>query len=133
MESVGPAAFAGSGAEPEPATVDAYLAGVGERERGALEQLRAMIRVAAPDAEECICAGLPAVRAGERLLVGFGVSGEDCVLYPLRGTAGQARPDHDTRKGAIRFPFDQPLPASLVRKLVVGRLAASQARQARPG
>ena len=119
--------------ETPPASVDAYLARVGDRQRTALEQLRAMIRAAAPEAREFLCDGLPAVRAGDRLLVGFGVSGEDCVLYPLGGAPRGAMPADGIRRGVIRFRSDAPLPASLVRKLVVARLKANQVQQAHPG
>ena len=37
--------------------------------------------------------------------------------------------DYDTSKGTIRFQADNPLPATLVRKLVKARIARNAAQQ----
>lgn len=39
--------------------------------------------------------------------------------------------NYDTSKGAIRFPPDNPLPPTLVRKLVKARIAKNAAQQKR--
>ncbi len=43
-----------------PRTIDDYLAGLSAAKRAALEAVRAAIRSAAPQAEECISYGCPA-------------------------------------------------------------------------
>lgn len=114
----------------KPATIDEYLAGVGDDERAALEALRRTIRSAAPDAEECISYQLPAFRQNG-VLVGFGASAKHCAFYLMSGTTVAAHAaelaGYDTSKGTIRFTPDRPLPAALVRKLVKARLAENGA------
>jgi uncharacterized protein YdhG (YjbR/CyaY superfamily) len=112
-------------------TIDEYLAALGHDKRAALERLRKTIRAAAPRAEECISYQLPAFRLDGRMLVWFGASANHCAFYP--GAVVEAHKaelkDYDTSKGTIRFQPANPLPATLVRKLVQARIAKNAARQ----
>lgn len=119
----------------KPTTIDEYLATVTPDQRLVLEKLRQTIRVAAPDAEECISYGLAAFKLDGRPLVAFGASTNHCAFYPMSSTTVAAfqkeLAKYDTSKGTIRFPADKPLPAVLVRKLVKARIAenAEQRKQ----
>jgi uncharacterized protein YdhG (YjbR/CyaY superfamily) len=117
-------------------TIDAYLATVADDKRAALEKLRALIRSAAPAAEECISYGLAAFRLGGRPLVAFGAAGGHCAFYPMSASTVADHRDalagYDTSKGTIRFTPARPLPAALVRKLVKARVAENRARDASP-
>ncbi len=108
-------------------TIDQYLAAVSNDKQAALQKLRKAIKAAAPKAEECISYQLPAFRLEGRVLVWFGAWANHCAFYP-GSTAVEAHEhelrDYDTRKGTIRFQADNPLPATLVRKLVRARIAA---------
>jgi uncharacterized protein YdhG (YjbR/CyaY superfamily) len=112
-----------------PRTIDEYLERVAEDKRAALEKLRKAIRAAAPAAEECISYGLPTFRLDGRYLVAFGAATRHGAFYP--GSVVQDHVDelggYDVGKGAIRFPADRPLPATLVRKLVKARIARGKA------
>ena len=115
----------------KPETIDEYLAALSNDKRAALERLRNTIRAAAPRAEECISYQLPAFRLDGKLLVAFGATANHCAFYP--GTVVEAHEDelrnYDTSKGTIRFHADNPLPATLVRKLVKARIAKHAAQQ----
>jgi uncharacterized protein YdhG (YjbR/CyaY superfamily) len=56
-------------------------------------------------------------------MVSFGAAKRHCALY---GSAMDAFPDElrgfETSKGTVRFPLDRPIPADLVRSLVVTKL-----------
>ena len=95
--------------------------------RAALEGVRKTIQAAARKAEECITYGLPAFRLDGRALVAYGASANHCAFYPMSGTTVEAHKAelkrYDTGKGTIRFQADDPLPATLVRKLVKARIA----------
>jgi uncharacterized protein YdhG (YjbR/CyaY superfamily) len=110
---------------PRPKTVDGYLSVLSSPQRAALEKLRKAIRSAAPEAEECICYGVPAFRLNGKFLVAFGAAANHCSFYP--GSALQALMvnliGYDTSKGTIRFQPERPLPVALVRKLVKARIA----------
>jgi uncharacterized protein YdhG (YjbR/CyaY superfamily) len=107
-------------------TVDEYLARVSDDKRAALQKLRKTIKAAAPRAEECISYQLPAYRLNG-MLVAFGATASHCAFYPMSASTVAAHreelKDYDTSKGTIRFQPDNPLPASLVRKLVKARIA----------
>ena len=104
----------------KPKTHDDYLAAVTEDKRGALQELRTAIKIAAPKAEECISYQVPAFRLNGKFLVAYGAATNHCAFYP--GSTVKALKDdlkgYDTSKGTIRFSADKPLPAALVRKLV---------------
>jgi uncharacterized protein YdhG (YjbR/CyaY superfamily) len=105
-------------------TIDEYLAHVTDDQRAALEKLRKDILSAAPKAEECISYQIPAFRFEGRMLVWFGAASNHCSFYP--GGIVAAYKDElkgcDISKGTIRFQPDEPLPATLVRKLVRARI-----------
>ena len=109
-------------------TVDEYLAALSLDKRAALEKLRRAIRGAVPRAEECISYQLPAFRLDGRMLVWYGAGANHCAFYP--GAVVEAHKnelkDYDISKGTIRFQPDNPLPATLVRKLVKARMAKTR-------
>ena len=116
---------------PKTKTIDEYLAALSNDKRAALERLRKTIRAAAPRAEECISYQLPAFRLDGKLLVWFGATANHCAFYP--GAVVEAHKDelkdYDTSKGTIRFQADNPLPATLVRKLVKARITKNAAQR----
>ncbi len=113
----------------KPKTTDEYLASVNADQRVALEKLRKAILTAAPEAEECISYGLPAFRLNGHPLVAFGAWANHCAFYPMSSAVVKAfqeqLTDFDTSKGTVRFSTDKPLPASIVKKMVKARIAAS--------
>jgi uncharacterized protein YdhG (YjbR/CyaY superfamily) len=118
---------------PKAKTIDEYLTGLSDDKRAALERLRMAIRAAAPRAEEYISYQLPAFRLDGKPLVAFGATAKHCAFYPMSGTTVEAHKeelkDYDTTKGTVRFQADNPLPATLVRKLVKARIAENAAQQ----
>jgi uncharacterized protein YdhG (YjbR/CyaY superfamily) len=110
----------------KPRTIDEYLAALSDNKRAALEKLRKTIRAAAPKAEECISYQLAAFRLNG-MLVAFGATANHCSFYLMSSSTVEAHKaelkDYDTSKGTIRFQADNPLPTSLVRKLVKARIA----------
>lgn len=113
----------------KPTTIDEYLATVSDDKRAALENLRTIIRAAAPNAEECISYQVPAFRQNG-MLVGFGATSRHCAFYLMSAATVEAHREelagYDTSKGTIRFQAEEPLPAALVRKLVKARIAENE-------
>jgi uncharacterized protein YdhG (YjbR/CyaY superfamily) len=112
----------------KPKTIDEYLAAVkSDDKRAALEKLRKTIRAVTPKAEECISYRLPAFRLNGKMLVAFGATVNHCAFYPMSSSTVAANKDelkdYDTSRGTIRFQAANPLPATLVRKLVKARIA----------
>jgi uncharacterized protein YdhG (YjbR/CyaY superfamily) len=107
--------------------VDEYIAQVPDDQRRTLAILRDIIRSIAPDAVESISYGLPAYKLNGKPLVYFGTARTHYALYAISGAIrDKFRNDlagYSISKGTIRFPFDKPFPAALIKKLVVAQLA----------
>lgn len=116
-------------------SVEDYLAALPEEPRAALEELRQMIRAAAPEATETIAYQMPAFRDHGRLLVSYAAFKDHCSLFPASGAVigalGEELAPYFTRKGTIRFHAGKPLPAALVRKIVRVRLEENAVRSRR--
>ena len=117
--------------KPKPKTIDEYLAALSSDKRAALERLRTIIRAVTPRAEECISYQLPAFRLDGRCFVWFGAAAKHCAIYGVIGSHTDELEDYNTSRGTIRFQADDPLPATLVRKLVKVRIAKVAARRRR--
>jgi|SRR4051812_15069905 len=107
-------------------TVAGYLAKVPKEQRIALERLRKLIRSAAPQGEECITYQMPGFRLNGKFLVSFAAWRNHCAFYPasfpIQTHKDQLR-SYDIHNGTIRFLPENPLSASLVRKLVKTRMS----------
>jgi len=113
----------------KPLNIDEFLKSLSADKRATLQKLRRAIKAAAPKAEECISYGIPAFRNEGRLLVCFGAGKNHCAFYPGARPIAEhkaALKSYSTSKGTVRFPVDEPLPATLVRKLVKTRLAENE-------
>ena len=106
--------------------IDDYLAGLDEPKRGMLEQLRRSIRDVVPDAEECISYGMPAFKVHGKTVAGFAAFRNHLSYLPHSGSVLPALAadlaGYEATKGSLHFPVDQPVPPSLVTKLVTARL-----------
>ncbi len=107
--------------------IDAYFAKLGEPARTTLTRVRRALRAACPkDAVERFSYGVPAF-VGEKGIAGYSAGAKFCSYYPMSGKVIRALAKdlaaYETTSGAIHFPLDEPLPATLVKKLVKARLA----------
>jgi uncharacterized protein YdhG (YjbR/CyaY superfamily) len=103
------------------------LAGVTPSSRALLQNLRKTIRSIVPEVEECISYSMPAFRYQRRIIAGFQATSKGCSYYPFSGTtlktlAGDIE-GYSHSKSALHFDPDNPLPVSLVRKLLKARMA----------
>jgi uncharacterized protein YdhG (YjbR/CyaY superfamily) len=110
----------------KPATIDEYLSRLSPDKRAALQKLRRAIKAAAPRVEECISYQIPAFRLDGKVLVWFGAAANHCSFFPgaapIKACATELA-DYETSKGTIRFAASDPLPPTLVKKLVRVRMA----------
>jgi uncharacterized protein YdhG (YjbR/CyaY superfamily) len=115
----------------KPQTIDEYLATAKPDQRRTLAKLRKTIHAVAPKVEECISYGIPAFRLNGRSLVYFGAWANHCSFYPGSSTTlKKFRADlkgFQITKGTIRFSPNEPLPISLVKKLLKARIAEKSA------
>jgi uncharacterized protein YdhG (YjbR/CyaY superfamily) len=115
-------------------TIDEFLASLSADKRTALEKLRRDIRNAAPNVEECISYGVPGFRLDGKLFLSFGAGAKHCAFYPGAHPVRTLERDlrgYSTSKGTIRFAPAEPLPTTLVRKIVKLRLSEHERRLAK--
>lgn len=107
--------------------VRSYLASLPLGSRKILEELRAAIRAAAPDAVEHFSYGIPGFRLDGQPLVWYAAFKNHISMYPLtpgiRHDLGAELDNYDTAKGTIRFPLSKPPSSALVKRLVKARSA----------
>src|SRR4051795_8451531 len=96
-----------------PKSVDEYIAAQPEALRPKLEQVRAAIRKAVPDAVEGIGYRMPGYKLNGRPLLYFAGFKEHYSLFAASGTFLAALEeelrDYELRKGTIRFSLTKPV------------------------
>jgi uncharacterized protein YdhG (YjbR/CyaY superfamily) len=114
-------------------SIDEYIAGFPTDVQVTLEQIRATIRAAAPDASEAIKYGMPTfVQHGN--LVHFAAFQNHFGLYPAPSGIEAFKNDlavYGQAKGTIRFPFSTPIPFELIARIVKFRLAENLRKAAK--
>lgn len=104
----------------QPKTIDEYIALCAPEVQGVLEKVRATIKRAAPTATETISYRMPAFILNG-VLVYFAAFKNHIGLYPpVRGDAKleAAVARYAGEKGNLRFPLDEPMPYSLITRIV---------------
>lgn len=114
----------------KPTTINEYIAGFPEAVRQALEQVRAMIRAVAPDAQETIKYAMPTFTLNGNLV--YFAAFKNHVGFYATPTGHQAFKAELSRykqgKGSVQFPLDQPMPLDLIAKIVRFRVEEHTAR-----
>jgi uncharacterized protein YdhG (YjbR/CyaY superfamily) len=116
----------------KPGSIDEYLAPLRGEKRAALKKLRKTIRGIIPKAEECISYGMPAFRLEGRVVAGFAATAKGCSYFPFSGSTlsslARELEDYDRTKSSLHFDPADPLPETLVRKLIRARMASGRQR-----
>jgi len=108
-----------------------YIAAMPQEVRAKLVQIRAAILQVAPDATEFISYGMPAYKY-DQTFIGFAAMKNHIGLYPFTGSFIAAHQKelagYSTSKSAIRLPLDEPIPISLIKKIVKLRIKETKAK-----
>ena len=108
-----------------PKNIGEYLSRISQRNQAALEELRGVIRSAAPNAEEAISYRVPTFKLNGPL-VAFAAFDGHCsffVMSPKLMPAFAKELEALDWKGAtIHFTAEKPLPPGLVKKIVLARV-----------
>lgn len=103
-----------------PKTIDEYIASYPENIREKLNEMRLTIRNTAPDATEKISYRMPSF-SFNGMLVYFAAHTNHIGFYPfttaLKAFSNELTPYHTT-KGGIQFPYKNPLPLTLIKRII---------------
>jgi uncharacterized protein YdhG (YjbR/CyaY superfamily) len=113
-----------------PGSIDEYIAAYPKDVRKILEELRTTIRKAVPEAEEKISYQMPAF-AIKGILVYFAAFKNHIGFYPTSSGIKRFKTEleeYKSGKGSVQFPIDNPLPLSLITKIVRFRAEENLAR-----
>jgi uncharacterized protein YdhG (YjbR/CyaY superfamily) len=118
--------------------VDEYIAGFPKETQKALKQMRVTIKKAAPRADEGIGYNMPAYKLNGPLV--YFAAYENHIGFYATPTGSAAFKKelsvYKTGKGSIQFPLNEPMPLSLVTKIVKFRvkenLAKAKVKKAKP-
>ena len=103
------------------ATVDNYIKSFPENVQLLLNQVRAVIKENAPEAEESVSYQMPAYKTDGKPLVYFAGFKNHIGLYAT--PTGHAKfikelSKYKQGKGSVQFPLDKPLPLTLIARIV---------------
>jgi uncharacterized protein YdhG (YjbR/CyaY superfamily) len=105
------------------ATIDKYIHSKPKDIQVKLFELRELLRKVAPNAKEAIKWGSP-VFEENRILFSFSAHKSHMNFMPTRRTLDHFRDelkDYKTGMDTIQFPYDKPLPKTLIKKIAAHR------------
>ena len=115
-----------------PKTIDAYIGGFPEDVQQILQEIRGIIKAAAPEAEEAIKYQIPTFVLNGNL-VHFAAFQKHIGFYPTPSGIEQfkdALSAYSSAKGSVQFPLDSQIPFNLIKKIVKFRVKETRAKMA---
>ena len=106
-------------------SIDEYIGTFPEEVQKILEEIRATIKAAAPEAEEKISYQMPTFFLNGNL-IHFAAFKNHIGLYPTPGGTEAFKRElsiYQGAKGSVRLPIDKPMPLKLISRIVKFRVA----------
>ncbi len=106
--------------------IDDYLDKFTGKERTEIEKIRSIVQATVPDAEEAITYGMPGFTYKGKYLVAFSIFKDHLGLFPTSGPIEALQDkltDFKTSKGGIQFTPQKPIPKSLIKEILLSRVA----------
>lgn len=114
-----------------PKTIDEYIESYPSDVQNKLREIRSAIKKAAPGAEEKISYRMPAFTFNG-MLVYFAAHTRHIGFYPFTSAIkafSNELSSYQTSKGAIQFPYDEPLPLDLVKRMIEFRIKENMLKE----
>ena len=105
-------------------SVDEYIEELPDHAKDLLEEMRKAIKKAAPMAEELISYNMPGFKF-QGMLVWYAANKEHIGFYPTPNPIKVFKEElagYKTSKGAIQFPIERAIPATLIKNIVKFRI-----------
>ncbi|MDQ3290123.1 MAG: DUF1801 domain-containing protein [Bacteroidota bacterium] len=109
----------------KPVSVDEYIAGFPQKTQEVLQQIRATIQKAVPEAKETISYAIPTFTLHGSYLIYFAGFKNHTGIYPVPREDNGFREElalYKGGKGTVQFPLNQPLPMDLITRIVQFRI-----------
>ena len=119
-----------------PKTIDEYISACPKDVQEILEQVRATIRKAAPEAQETIDYQMPTFKLKGSNLVHFAAHKKHIGFYPTPSGIEKFKDEismYEWAKGSVQFPLDKPIPYDLISRIVEFRVEENLERAAEKG
>ena len=110
-------------AKIKPTTVSGYIHAAPKEAQEKLREIRAILKKVAPKAKEVIKWGSPMFEEN-RILFSYTAFRSHLNFMPTRTTLVHFKEElagHKTGRDTIQFPYDKPLPKTLIRKIATFR------------
>lgn len=117
----------------KPSTVTEYIAAAPKEGQKHLREMRGILKKAAPKAAESLKWSVPAL-SYERILFTYAGFTKHLGFYPtpsaLQAFARELK-NYKTAKGSIQFPYDKPLPKTLITNIAKFRVKELKEKDAK--
>jgi len=117
----------------KPKTVSEYIASAPKESRAKLREIRGILKRAAPGATEAIKWRVPTF-SYTRILFAYAAFKTHIGFMPtppVMRTFAKDLKKYKTGKGSVQFPYDAPLPKSLILKMAKLRVKESKEKDVR--
>jgi len=108
--------------------IDEYLEKLESSKRRELKRIRKIAKQTVPDAAEIISYGMPTLQFQGKSFLGFNIHTNHIGIYPYGGEEITVFKDkllklnYGFSAGAIRVPFDHPIPEALLQEIIKHRI-----------
>jgi uncharacterized protein YdhG (YjbR/CyaY superfamily) len=108
--------------------IDEYLQKIDEPSKLELERIRGIAKKVVPDADEVISYGMPTLKYKNKSFLGFDLHTNHIGIYPYGGEEIEvfkkelSELNYSFSFGAIRIPFNKPIPETLLKKIIQHRI-----------
>ena len=110
--------------------IDDYIKQFTPSQKKELERIRSIAKKTVPEAEDTISYGMPTLKYKGKAFLGFDVHKNHIGIYPYGGEEIEVFKDrlkaYGLSKGAIRVPFDNPIPEKLLGEIITHRIERIQ-------
>ncbi|MES2225018.1 MAG: DUF1801 domain-containing protein [Patescibacteria group bacterium] len=106
-------------------TVDEYIKAYPKPVQQLLATMRKAVADAAPGTVESISYNMPVIKLNKKYLVYYAAHAKHIGFYAMPDAIKAFEKElakYETSKGTVKFPFDIPLPLTLIKKMVAFRL-----------
>ena len=109
----------------KPKTIDEYLKSFPDDQKEKLTELRNLVRSVLPDTDEVLKWGAPAAVEKDGMILAVFSGHKQHMNFVVTPSTKQAfeneLSDYNTGKGSVQISYDKPIPADLLKRMLIYR------------